>query len=137
MQQHATPNSTKTRPTLPKGRAYDPWEHADALNLQVIVRPIRTANELWMPEFDTIVLRTGLRSAHQRVALAHGIGHAHYGHRDDRPKHERQADTFAAGHLIAPDELHDVAKWADDDYGIICAELGITHRVLAAYLRLA
>lgn len=107
------------------------------LNLQVIVRPIRTANELWMPEFDTIVLRTGLRPAHQRVALAHGIGHAHYGHRDDRPKHEQQADSYAATHLIEPDELHDVAKWAGDDHGIICAELGVTRRVLAAYLRLA
>jgi Zn-dependent peptidase ImmA (M78 family) len=103
--------------------------------VQVIVRPIRTANELWMPEFRTIVIRSVLRAAHQRVALAHGIGHADLGHEDDRPKHETQANQFAALYLIDPLEFRDVAKWAQNDKGLICTELGITTRVLDAYLR--
>lgn len=121
--------------TLPRGRAYNPWDHAEALGIQVIERPIRTANELWMPEYFTIVIRSGLRAIHKRTALAHGIGHVELGHVDDRPKHEHQADRFASLYLIHPREFEEVARWAQDDVALICAELGITTRVLDAFLR--
>lgn len=88
-----------------------------------------------MPEYFTIVIRSGLRAVHKRTALAHGIGHASLGHRDDRPKHEAQADTYASLYLINPDEYHDVARWAEGDAGLICQELGVTLRLLEAYQR--
>lgn len=100
------------------------------------MRPIRTANELWMPQFHTIVIRSGLRSVHQRNALAHGIGHADLGHEDDRPKHELQADRYASLYLIDPEELASVAAWTDD-LDKIATELDVTRRLLAAYLRRA
>ncbi len=133
MQQPQTPSSNRTSLRLPRGRAYDPWEHADAIGLQVIVRPIRTANEMWLPEHNTIVVRSGLRAAHQRVALTHGIGHADLGHEDDRPKHEHQADRYASLYLIEPAELLDLTLWSDD-VDKIAGELGVTRRVLDAYL---
>lgn len=135
MQQHETTSSGPTSLRLPRGRAYNPWDHADALGIQVIERPIRTANELWMPEFRTIVVRTGLRVIHQRNALAHGIGHADLGHEDDRPKHEHQADRYASLYLIHPLEFEQVAEWAGDDEGLLAQELGVTRRLLDAYLR--
>jgi hypothetical protein len=133
LQQPATRSSTPTSLTLLRGRAYDPYAHADALGLQVIVRPIRTANELWMPEFFTIVVRSGMRAVHQRNALAHGIGHADLGHVDDRPKFEHAADRYASLYLIDPAELADVAAWSDDP-GRVASELGVTRRLLDAYL---
>lgn len=133
MQQRPTPSSGPTSLRLPRGRAYDPWEHADALGIQVIVRPIRTAAELWLPEHNTIVIRSGLRAVHQRIALAHGVAHADLGHEDDRPKHELQADRYASLYLIDPRELEDIRR-ATDDLGKIATELDVTRRLLDAYL---
>lgn len=133
MQQQPIQNSTPTSLGLPRGRDYDPWYHADAIGLQVIVRPIRTANEMWMPEHNTIVLRTGLRAVHQRNALAHGIGHADLGHEDDRPKHEHQADRYASLYLIDPIEFRELCGWTNDPRKL-ATELGVTGRLLAAYL---
>lgn len=134
MQQPTTPNWEPTSLTrLPRGRAYDPWDHADQIGLQVIVRPIRTAMEMWLPEHNTIVIRSGLRAVHQRNALAHGVAHAELAHEDDRPKHEHQADRYASLYLIDPTEFADLRRWSDD-MGRIATELGVTHRLLDAYL---
>ena len=117
----------------PRGRAYDPWEHAHQLGLTVIVQPLRTAHELWLPEHNTLLVHSRLRSVHQRNALAHGIGHAALAHPDDRPKHEQQADIFAARNLIDPEELADLYKWCPDEQRIV-SELGVTTRLFRAYL---
>lgn len=70
---------------------------------------------------------------HRRNALAHGVAHAALGHCDDRPKHEKQADKFAAQNLICPDELADLYKWCRDEPQLV-QELGVTTRFLRAYL---
>lgn len=124
---------TRTSLTPRRGRDYDPWEHAANLGLDVLVRPLRTAHELWLPEVRTLVLKADMRPASERVALAHGIAHAELGHEDDRPKHEKQADQFAARNLIDPDELADLYKWCPDE-GRLIQELGVTRRLLRAYL---
>lgn len=118
---------------LPRGKAYNPFEHAELLDIQVLFRPIRTANELWLPEYRTIVIKSGMRVVHQRNALAHGIGHADLGHEDDRPKHEHQADRYASLYLIHPDEFAAAAEW-NDDLARLSEELGVTRRLLDAYL---
>ncbi|WP_196215877.1 ImmA/IrrE family metallo-endopeptidase [Microbacterium sp. ZXX196] len=99
----------------------------------MLIRPLRSVHELWLPDHHTLVLRSGLRHASQRVALAHGVGHAALGHADDRPKHEKQADQFAARNLIDPDELADLHRWCPDE-GRLIQELGVTRRILRAYL---
>lgn len=120
-------------PTHPRGRAYDPWQHAHDIGLTVIVQPLRTAHELWLPEHNTLLVHSRLRSVHQRNALAHGIGHAVLAHPDDRPKHERQADVYAARNLIDPVELEDLYKWCPDEQRIV-SELGVTTRLFRAFL---
>lgn len=119
--------------TIRRGREYDPWEHADMLGIEVITRPIRTGHELWLPEHNTLIVHSRLRSVHQRNALAHGVAHAALAHEDDRPKHERQADQFAARNLIDPDELADLYKWCPDE-GRIISELGVTTRLFRAFV---
>ena len=97
------------------------------------MRPLRSAHGLWLPDRNTILIHSRLRAGAQRNVLAHEIGHADLGHVDDRPKHERQADEYAALNLIDPDHLADLYKWCPDE-GRIVTELGVTTRLFRAYL---
>lgn len=127
-----TQTSRKTNPSR-RGHGYDPWDHAERLGIEVVTRPLRTAHGLWVPEHRTILVHSRLRVAAQRVVLSHEIGHADLGHEDDRPKHERQADVYAARNLICPDELDDLYKWCPDEQRLV-TELGVTTRMFRAYV---
>ncbi|MDQ0726853.1 ImmA/IrrE family metallo-endopeptidase [Microbacterium sp. W4I20] len=119
--------------TLPRGREYDPWEHAEALDIPVYVRRLRSANGIYFREYGEIILSDRLRKGDQRLTLSHELGHVELLHQDDRPKHEIQADRFAARNLICPDELADLYEWCPDERKIV-AELGVTTRLFRAYV---
>lgn len=125
--------SVTTSPTLLMGRAYDPWEHAESLGLEVVVRRLRTANGRWFPDYNTIVISDRLRARDQRLVLAHEIGHGVLLHADERPKYEKQADQFAARNLIDPEELADLYEWCPDERRI-AAELGVTTALFRAFV---
>lgn len=128
-----TPSWGRTSPSTPRGRAYDPWKHAERLGVDVVVRRLRTAHGRWFPDYNQILISSRLRADDQRLVLAHEIGHAVLLHADDRPKHENQADRFAAQNLICPDELADLYEWCRDERRIV-AELGVTTRLFRAYV---
>lgn len=100
------------------------------------MRRLRSANGIYFREYGEIIISDRLRAGEQRIVLAHELGHAAHGHPDDRPKHEKQADRFAAQNLICPDELADLYKWCPDE-GRIISELGVTRTLLRAYLQAA
>lgn len=127
------PKLATTSPSFPRGREYDPWEHADALGIPVIVRRLRTANGIYFREYGEIILSDKLRPRDRRLTLSHELGHAELLHPDDRPKHEKQADQFAARNLIHPDELADLYEWCPDERRIV-AELGVTTTLFRAYV---
>lgn len=131
-----TPILATTSLSIPRGRDYDPWEHAELLGIPVFVRRLRTANGIWFPEYGEIIISDRLRARDQRLTLAHEIGHGVLAHRDDRPKHERQADQYAAKNLICPNELAEIYEWASDEHEII-SELGVTRTLLRAYMSAA
>jgi Zn-dependent peptidase ImmA (M78 family) len=87
---------------------------------------------LWLPDRNIIVIRTGMKAIHDRSTLAHEIAHATLGHFDDRPKHERMADRYAASKMIDAAQLEDIARWAPDS-ARLAQELGVTVRLLQAY----
>lgn len=128
-----TLRSGTTNLNLPRGRDYDPWLHAEALGVVVVVRRLRTANGRWFPDYNTIAISDRLRVRDQRLVLSHEIGHCELLHPDDRPKHEKQADQFAARNLICPDELADLYGWCRDERKIV-AELGVTTALFRAYV---
>lgn len=101
------------------------------MGITVLHRPIRTANELWLPDHSTIVIRSGLRRILDRCVLAHGLGHAILGHGDDRPKHELLADRWAADQLIDPRELRALPDEVDEFQ--IALELEVTFRLLRVW----
>lgn len=127
------PRSVTTSRSKQRGRAYDPWEHAEQLGIEVYVRRLRSAHGLWFPEYGQILISDRLRVRDQRLVLAHEIGHGVHMHPDDRPKHEKQADQFAARNLICPEELADLYEWCPDEQRIV-AELGVTTRLFRAYV---
>lgn len=112
---------------------YNPYEHAEELGIEVIHRPIRTANGMWLPDQNLIVLRSGMKSAWDRSTLAHELGHALHGHRDDRPKHEMQADRYAATSLIELEEFNAVMQWAPDAHRL-AHELDVSTRLARVFL---
>lgn len=116
-----------------RGRCYDPWKHAEQLGIEVVTTPLRTAHGLWAPDHNVILIHSKLRYVYQRTVLTHEIGHAVYGHMDDRPKHEKQADKFAAYHLIDPDELADLLDVEPNEQELIAA-LGVTTRLFRSYV---
>lgn len=133
MQRTLILKSDSTNPTLLRGRAYDPWVHADSIGIEVVVRRLRTAHGRWFPEYNQILISDRLRAGEQRVVLAHELGHGVLLHADDRPKFEQQADRFAARNLIDPDELASLYEWCPDEQRIV-AELGVTTRLFRAFV---
>ena len=117
-----------------RGTGYDPWEHAEELDLQVLDRPLGTEKYLWLPDHFTLVIQSCIGHARQRIALARGIGHAQLGHRKNWRKHKRQADEYAITNLIDHEELQELEQVSDDRQWI-SKELGITRRLLEVYLR--
>lgn len=85
------------------------------------------------PEYNEILISDKLRAGQQRLVLAHEIGHCALMHPDDRPKHELQADRFAARNLIDPEHLRDHYKWCPDEDRII-TELDVTTRLFRAFV---
>lgn len=118
--------------TLRRGLAYDPYEHADVLGIEVVHKPITSAHGLWLPDYNCIVIRSGMRRIHDRSALAHEIGHAVLGHDDDRPLHERRADVFAAEHMVLEPEARRAVAHCPDIHAL-AFELGVSVRILAAW----
>lgn len=113
--------------------SYDPYEHAEQLGIEVLHRPIRTANGMWIPDHNLIVIRSGMKARYDRSILAHELGHACYGHRDDRPKHEVQADRYAAEHMIDITMLRELIAWVSDS-SKLAMELDVSPRLLRVYL---
>jgi Zn-dependent peptidase ImmA (M78 family) len=112
---------------------YDPYAHAEQLGIEVTHERIRTANGMWLPDHNLIVIRSGLRAVHDRSALAHELGHAELGHRDDRPKHEVLADRYAAQQMIDLGECLEVMKWVPDAHKL-ALELGVSTRLMRVFL---
>lgn len=113
---------------------FEPYDYAEHLGIKVLHRQINSAHGLWLPEHRAIILRKGLRAIHERVALTHELGHAVMGHEDDRPKHELQADMFAASKLIDPRKLSRLS-YCEGNAAELASELGVTQRLLRVYFR--
>ncbi len=112
---------------------YDPYADAEKAGIEVIHRPIRTANGFWIPERNLIVIKSGLRAVHDQSSLAHEVAHATLGHSGQIPKQEVQADRLASSKMIDLDECREVMKWAPDAHRL-AQELGVSTRLMRVFL---
>lgn len=75
----------------------------------------------FIPELRRIYFDLRLTLAERRSVIAHELGHAHYGHDCDSPKHERLADAYAATLLVDPawyaelEQINHDAEWIADE----------------------
>lgn len=79
----------------------------------------------WSPDERRIYFDMQLTPDERRVTIAHELGHAHYGHRCDSMRNERQADMYAANLLIDP-AVYAAAEDVNPDQHHIAEELGVT-----------
>lgn len=88
----------------------------------------------WLPRQHAVTLRHGMSDADTLCALAHELGHAHYGDPAGcDPAREHRADRFAARLLISPVEY----AMAEQAYGPhaarIAHELGVTTHLVQVW----
>lgn len=88
----------------------------------------------WLPHQRAVTLRHGMSDADTLCALAHELGHAHYGDPPGcDPACEQRADRFAARLLISPAEY----AMAELAYGPhpahIAHELGVTTHLVQVW----
>lgn len=89
---------------ITRGLSYDPYSHAQELNIPVVHRELEKGmNGCWVSDLNAIFLRRGMRPAFERATLAHELAHATLGHRSSSPENEKAADELATFWLI--DEL--------------------------------
>ncbi|AKN76143.1 hypothetical protein D881_01870 [Corynebacterium ulcerans NCTC 12077] len=95
-----------------------------------------TLNACFHPPTQTVFIKTGLDPVTRHCAIAHELGHAHYGHGCSTPGAERQADEWAARVLIDGDRLKSIGSEYDWAAPAIAAELGVTPHLLSVWMDL-
>mgnify|MGYP002758470534 FL=1 len=81
----------------------------------------------WFPHARRILFAPGLGYRNRIHTMAHELGHAIHGHPAGHdPRHERQADDFAANLLIDPHAYIEAEAIYEGNERAIAHELGIT-----------
>lgn len=117
------------------------FDVADALNVCVEYAPLRTRNGEYRDDLKRIRLREGMSERLARWTLAHELGHATYGHRPNMfgqsdARQERQADEWAALHLIDLEQYREVEELRDGHIASMAHDLGVVTNGVEAYQRL-
>lgn len=120
----------------PCARDYDPWEHAEILDLPVVFRddlPDPDMVACYSEEHGAVFVRTNLHSAVERCAIAHEIVHFEYGDVGTNDLQEERADRIAARRLIRPWRLEELAE---TDPAAVALELNVTEKTMRTYMRM-
>lgn len=93
-----------------------------------------TLNACFHPASQTIFIKIGLDPVTRRCAIAHELGHAHYGHNCSTPGAERQADEWAAQQLLDVGDVEVVGWECEGSAAAMAAELGVTPHLLVLWM---
>lgn len=93
-----------------------------------------TLNACFHPASQTIFIKIGLDPVTRRCAIAHELGHAHYGHACSTPGAERQADEWAAQQLLNVGDVEAVGLECEGSAAAMAAELGVTPHLLVLWM---
>ena len=117
---------------------YDPWAHAEMLDLPVVFRDDLPDPEMvaaYSHAHRAVFMRTNLHGDVERCALAHEIVHYEHGDIGTTDAQEERANRIAARRLIRPwrlEELHPIT----DDPAVVALELNVTERIMRVYMRM-
>lgn len=93
-----------------------------------------TLNACFHPPTQTIFIKIGLDPVTRCCAIAHELGHAHYGHNCSTPGAERQADEWAAQQLLDVGDVETVGLECEGSAAAMAAELGVTPHLLVLWM---
>ncbi len=125
---------------MQRGTKYDPWIHADAIQVRVEMAKL-TAGRKGEYRWDEhlIILRPGMSTCQERCTLAHEIQHALAGDKGNvfGPIHRKQellADRRAAHMLITPLEYARAEHIHGPHAGALAHELNVTVHMIQAWV---
>lgn len=117
-------------------RDYDPWEHAEMLDLPIVFRDDLPEPDMvagYSHGHQAVFVRTGLHSAVERCAIAHEIVHFEHGDIGTDDLQEERADRIAARRLIRPLRLEELGE---TDPAVVALELNVTEKIMRVYMRM-
>lgn len=117
---------------------YDPWAHADMLDLPIVFRddlPDPNAVACYSAEHQAVFVRTNLHTAVERCALAHEIVHFEHNDVGTDDLQEERADRIAAQRLIRISRL-DQFHGITEDAAVVALELNVTEKIMRTWMRL-
>lgn len=89
---------------------------------------------VYAPELRRIYFDLSCTYAERRSVIAHELGHHYYGHENDSPANEAQADKFAAQLLVEPSWYAELEQ-VNDDVCWIAEEMQVAPWVIEHYRR--
>ena len=121
----------------PCARDYDPWEHAELLDLPIVFRELPDPDMVaaYSHMHEAIFVRPNLHSAVERCALAHEIVHFEHNDVGTVKAQEERADRIAARRLIRPMALQRLADVTEDP-AVVALELNVTEKIMRVYMRM-
>lgn len=85
---------------------------------------------------QTIIVQWNLDPVTRRCAIAHELGHAHYGHDCSTQRAEIEADDWAAKELLPISMVEPIAIECESSFPLMAAEIGVTPALLERWMRL-
>lgn len=86
----------------------------------------------YSPDESRIYFDLTLSLIERRCVIAHELGHAHYGHREDTPRNEYLADVYAATLLIDPHRYASLER-INPDLHFLADEFDVTIEVMETF----
>lgn len=117
---------------------YDPWVHAEILDLPVVFRddlPDPAMVACYSAEHEAIFVRTNLHADVERCAIAHEIVHFEYNDIGTDDFQEERADRIAARRLIRPRRIEELSAFTEDP-AAVALELHVTEKIMRVFMRM-
>lgn len=117
---------------------YDPWEHADMLDVPIVFRDDLPNDEMmaaFSTEHQAIFVRPNLHAAVERCGLTHEIVHFEHNDIGTTDFQELRADRITARRLVRPSRLERLYGTTEDP-AVVALELNVTEKVMRTYMRM-
>lgn len=117
---------------------YDPWEHAEILDVPIVFRDDLPSDEMmaaFSVEHQAIFVRSNLHAAVERCSLTHELVHFEYNDVGTTDFQELRADRIAARRLVRPSRLERLYGTTEDP-AVVALELNVTEKVMRTYMRM-
>lgn len=112
------------------------YQHATDLRLDVVHAELPLRIHGFYEDASRLIVLNSLCTAAQMIgALAHEVGHGHYGDRCSTEAIERRADEKGASLVIGPREYAEAEEAVGEHAGALARHMGVTRDMVVAWRR--